>query len=103
LRVNDNRLRDCTTLPTEKLLDDLATFSPLPITCIGGGALRIVVGPAALPADHWSRNMNLAVLQDLRVDKIYNLVSALDNLTRSQEVNLLIIVEDQAPDLDTLP
>jgi hypothetical protein len=47
--------------------------------------------------------MNLAVLQDLRVDKIYNLVSALDNLTRSQEVNLLIIVEDQAPDLDTLP
>jgi hypothetical protein len=65
--------------------------------------LRIVVGPPALPADHWSRNMNLAVPQDLRVDKIYNLFSALDNLPRSQEADLLILVENQAPDLDTLP
>lgn len=62
-----------------------------------------MVGPFALPADHWSRNMKLAVLQDLIVDKIDNLFSALDNLPRGQEANVLIIVEDQAPDLDTLP
>jgi hypothetical protein len=89
-----------------RLLGDLAMFSPLPITCEGGGALRIVVGPPTLPADNWSRNIKLAVHQDLIVGKIGKFILDARQATkepRGRADSYLIIVENQAPDLDALP